>query len=209
MPAETPVTLWINQLQDGDRDAVEGLWQAYFPKLVRLASTKLRGMPPHLVAAEDIAQSAFKSFCLAVEKRRFPKLADRDDLWQVLVRIVRNKSATAWEFHTRAKRDFNRVANQVLDVQPGDAEEVSFLKRVLQSEEPDPAIAAEFAEQCDHLLQLLADNELRQIAVAKMEGYTNREIAERLGCAPVTIDRRLAIIRKTWLGELPNNPPQA
>lgn len=199
MYPESPVSLWINQLQQGDRDVVEALWQAYFPKLVRLASNKLHGLPTRLVEPEDIALSAFNSFCLAAEKRRFPKLADRDDLWQILVRIIRNKSATAWEHHTRAKRDFNRVTHQVLEVQDGESDEVSFFKVVLRSEEPDPGMAAEVAEQCDHLLRVLPDEQLRQIALFKMEGYSNAEIATKLGCAPITIDRRLGVIRKTWL----------
>src|SRR5262245_42141567 len=42
---DAPVTRWINQLQQGHRDVVEKLWEAYFPKLVRLAAGKLRGMP--------------------------------------------------------------------------------------------------------------------------------------------------------------------
>lgn len=199
MSVDLPVTRWINQLQAGDREVIQELWQAYFPKLVRLATSKLRGMPAHLVAAEELAHSAFKSFCLAAEKQRFPKLTDRDDLWQVLVRIIRNKAASAWEFHTRDKRDFNRVEHDVLRVRADEAEEVSFLKQVLQSKEPDPELAAEVAEECERLLRLLGDEELRQIAVLKMEGYTNKEIAEHLGCAPVTIERRLSLIRKSWL----------
>lgn len=206
MSPQTPVTFWINQLQQGDRDVVEGLWQAYFPKLIRLASARLRGMPAHVVDPEEIAQSAFKSFCLAAEKNRFPKLADRDDLWQILVRIIRNKAATAWQHHTRAKRDFNRVTHQILELQEGDSDEVSFLKQVLQSEEPDPGLAAEIAEQCECLLRLLPDEQLRQIAVFKMEGYTNEEIADRLGCAPITIERRLGVIRKTWLRKQNQDP---
>jgi DNA-directed RNA polymerase specialized sigma24 family protein len=39
---------------------------------------------------------------------------------------------------------------------------------------------------------------LRAVAVAKMEGYSNAEIAERLGVAERTVARRLALIRKLW-----------
>lgn len=200
MTDDYSITRWLNQLQQGDREVIQGLWQVYYPKLIRLAADRLRGMPARLVDAEELAHSAFKSFCLAAEKQRFPRLVDRDDLWQVLVRLVRNKAATAWEFHTRDKRDFNRLAS--LRVNQGDADDVSFFKQMLHSKEPDPAFAAEVAEECERLLRLLPDEELRQIAVSKMEGYTNKEIADRLGCAPITIERRIIFIRKLWLNNL-------
>jgi len=201
MSGDPSVTYWINQLQQGDRDVIHGLWQVYYPKLVRLAAGKLRGLPPGLLDAEELANSAFKSFCLAAERQRFPRLTDRDDLWQVLVHMIRNKAASAWEFHTRDKRDFNRVEYDALKAHQGDSDDVSFVKNMLQSREPDPAFAAEVAEQCEHLLAILPDDELRKIAIFKMEGYTNKEIGDRIGCAPVTVERRLSLIRRAWLCE--------
>ncbi len=54
------------------------------------------------------------------------------------------------------------------------------------SREPDPAFAAEMAENCQRLLQLLGEPE-RTVALMKMEGYTNAEIAGHLDYAPRTI----------------------
>ena len=39
------------------------------------------------------------------------------------------------------------------------------------------------AEETRRLLARLEDDQLRQIALDRMEGYTTEEIAERLGCA--------------------------
>jgi DNA-directed RNA polymerase specialized sigma24 family protein len=47
-------------------------------------------------------------------------------------------------------------------------------------------------------LACLPDDELRSIAVWKMEGLTNEEVDDRLGCAAPTVERRLRLIRKTW-----------
>ena len=55
------------------------------------------------------------------------------------------------------------------------------------------------AEQCQRLRGLLGDDELRQVALWKMEGYTNDEIADRPGCGPRTVTRKLNVIRKAWL----------
>jgi DNA-directed RNA polymerase specialized sigma24 family protein len=52
------------------------------------------------------------------------------------------------------------------------------------------------------LLGQLGDDELRAIAVWKMEGLTNQGIATRLGCALPTVERRLRLIRKTWSAEV-------
>jgi DNA-directed RNA polymerase specialized sigma24 family protein len=69
--------------------------------------------------------------------------------------------------------------------------------------EPSPEFAAEVADECRHLLGLLPDAQLRSIALWKMEGYTNAEIAEKLGYVRVTIERRLRLIRSIWAKALP------
>jgi DNA-directed RNA polymerase specialized sigma24 family protein len=62
-----------------------------------------------------------------------------------------------------------------------------------------PEFAAMMAEECERLLGALDDDPLRQVALSRMEGYTNDEIADQLGCARRTIARRLELIRKTWM----------
>ena len=54
------------------------------------------------------------------------------------------------------------------------------------------------AEECGRLLALLRDDTLREIALKKMEGYTNDEIACQLGCVRQTVTRKLDIIRRKW-----------
>jgi RNA polymerase sigma-70 factor (ECF subfamily) len=63
---------------------------------------------------------------------------------------------------------------------------------------PTPAFAIEVSEQLEQLLQSLGDRALRQIALLKLEGCTNREIAERLSVSLRSVERRLALIRGVW-----------
>jgi DNA-directed RNA polymerase specialized sigma24 family protein len=70
-------------------------------------------------------------------------------------------------------------------------------------EEPTPAFAAQVAEECQRLLDCLASDELRSIALFKLEGNTTEQIAAKLECAPSTIDRKLQRIRKAWARERP------
>jgi DNA-directed RNA polymerase specialized sigma24 family protein len=72
----------------------------------------------------------------------------------------------------------------------------------LLSQEPCPEFVAQMAEECQRLLGLLADPQLRQVALAKMERYTVEEIAAQQGVAPRTVQRWLRLIRRTWAQEL-------
>jgi hypothetical protein len=62
------VTRWIGQLQDGDALAAQQLWQRYFHRLVSLARQRLRGAPRRAADEEDVALSAFASFCRAAAR---------------------------------------------------------------------------------------------------------------------------------------------
>jgi hypothetical protein len=52
--------------------------------------------------------------------------------------------------------------------------------RVLGAE-PTPALTARVAEECRLLLDLLTDESLRRVAMRKLEGWANPEIAAELG----------------------------
>ena len=68
----------------------------------------------------------------------------------------------------------------------------------IAGDELTPEFAAEVSEEFRRLLESLPDNDLQEIAIRKMDGYTNTEIAQQLGCSQRTIERRLQLIRRTW-----------
>jgi DNA-directed RNA polymerase specialized sigma24 family protein len=188
---EGSVTHWIGDLKAGDQDAAQKLWERYFATLVRLARTRLRSAPRAVEDEEDVALSAFDSFCAATAGGRFPRLEDRDDLWRVLVTITRRKAADQLERQGRQKRGGGRVAR---------ADDGDFLDLVA-GPEPTPEFAALVAEECRRRLDALPDDMLRRIALLRMEGYTNEEVATQLGCGLRSVVRKLDLIRKTWLAE--------
>ncbi len=59
------------------------------------------------------------------------------------------------------------------------------------------------AEECQRLLGQLGAGGLREVAVWKMEGYSNEEIAAKLGCVPRAVERKVALIRPLWEGLAP------
>jgi DNA-directed RNA polymerase specialized sigma24 family protein len=198
MPSSHSVTHWIGQLQAGDQVAAQHLWEGYFRRLVGLARGKLQSLPRRAADEEDVALSAFATFCRGVECGRFPQLADRDDLWRLLVTITARKALHLVRDERSQKRGGGAVRDQAaLGDRDGSAAEAAAIDELLGSE-PTPAFAAQVAEECQRLLESLGDADLRTIAVWKMEGYTNEEIAAKLRRAPRTVERKLDLIRQRW-----------
>jgi RNA polymerase sigma factor (sigma-70 family) len=193
------VTHWIGALKGGDLDAAQPLWERYFARLVRLAQTRLRARlaPGASEDEEDAALSAFDSFCRAAAEGRFPRLDDRDDLWRLLVAITERKAVEQMRRARRLKRGGGRVRTEADLTADGPDDEPTGLDRIA-GPQPTPEFAAEFAEEYRRLFEALRDEELRRIAVWKLEGHTIDEIATRLGCARRTVSRRLELIRTLW-----------
>jgi DNA-directed RNA polymerase specialized sigma24 family protein len=187
MSAEGSISRWLGQLQAGDRRAAAGLWQRYFERLVEVARGKLKDAPRRVADEEDVALSAFHSLCRGVEKGRFPQLLDRDSLWRLLVVIAARKAA-------HLKRDAGRQKRG------GNAGDEAALDQVLDAG-PTPEFAAQMEEESQRLLERLGDDELRAVALWKMEGYTNEEIARRLDCGLRSVSRKLLVIRAIWAQE--------
>jgi DNA-directed RNA polymerase specialized sigma24 family protein len=199
MEGENSVSRWLDGLRDGNDADVKRLWDRYFQRLVNLASTRLPGHARRVTDEEDVALSAFHSFCDRVGRGQFPQLADRDDLWRILVTITFRKVAESMRHQTRLKRGGGAVLGQ--SVKMGDSEIDEGMARAL-SHEPTPEAAAQFAEDYERLLEKLEDPTLRTIAVRKLEGHSREEIALALGTSIRTVDRKLTLIRLMWQEEL-------
>ena len=190
MSSSGSVTHWMRLLPTGDPAAAQQLWERYFHELVRLARQRLRGTPRRAADEEDVALSAFDSFCRGAAGGRFPQLADRDSLWRLLVAITARKAAHLVRDEGRQKRGGGTAHRTGSEAEPA-------LEEVL-SREPAPEFAAQVAEEYQRLLRRLGDKELESVALWKMEGATVEEIAERLRCAPRSVKRKLALIRTIW-----------
>jgi DNA-directed RNA polymerase specialized sigma24 family protein len=191
--SEGSVTRLLAPLQAGDSDAVRQLWQRYFSRLVGLARVKLAGTPRRVADEEDVALSALHSFCRHAQHGCFPDLDDRDDLWRLLAVLTVRKAGHLRRDQGRLKR------GGAAQVEAGD-EDRDLLKEA-RSREPDPALAALAADQHRHLMGLLTDD-LREVALLRMEGDSVEEIAERQGYASRSIKRKLQLIRGLWEREL-------
>ena len=179
------VTQWIQDIKQGNGDAAELLWQAYFERMVQLANKKTRHAPKQESDEEDIALQALNSFFDGARKGRFPILNDRNDLWSLLASIVENKSKKLLRRHAALKRggDRQRVDYNLNHIAAGSVELPSL-----------DELCLEVREQ----LEKLQDEQLRQIVILRLHGYTNAEIATELDINVRTVERRRSLVRKRW-----------
>ena len=143
-PDEGSVTLWIGALRAGDEEAARQLWSRYYEALVRQARARLRARA--IADEEDVALSAFDSFYAGVARGRFPDIADRYDLWRLLVTMTARKAVNQHRRESRQKRGAGRVVLQSALV-AGQESEADAMRQVIGTE-PSPEFAAMVAEEC-------------------------------------------------------------
>jgi RNA polymerase sigma factor (sigma-70 family) len=193
------VSFWIAALKNGDQAAAQPLWERYYVRLIGLARQVLRGARRREADEEDVVQNAFNSFFQGVARGRFPQLHDRDNLWRLLVVLTARKAIN------QVRRDRRHPSGAVTPpTMPAisllEADDDAALEQVV-GREPTPELAAQVVEQYEVLLDRLADDKLRRIAVWKLEGRTNGEIARLLSCSRRTVIRKLEAIRLIWSTE--------
>ena len=184
------VTRLIRAAQQDRASAVGPLLAAYFDRLVQLARQRLQNLPGMANYDEDVALRSFYSVYRRVRDPERPlQLMGRDDLWRLL-----------------AARTISRAIDLIRRHRPGEVPNDYNLEQLL-TREPTPEEAAATADECRRLLDLLDEPELRQIALWKVEGFTNEEIAVRLDCVTRTVERKVHRIRLLWKHELEDLEP--
>ena len=196
MLSDGSVTVWIGDLKAGDPAAAQRLWERYFRKMVELARGRLHTSRRRARDEEDAALRAFDSFCRGAAAGRFPQLRDRDNLWPLLVIITARKVIDTRNHEARAKRGGGKVRGESAWLDAVDGSDRDGGINLVVGSEPTPALAAELAETAQRLLDALGSDELRRVAVWKMEGYSNAEIAAKLGRVERAVERRLKLIRR-------------
>jgi DNA-directed RNA polymerase specialized sigma24 family protein len=198
-PEQRSVTLWLAGLQQGVPDEpAQRLWGRYFDRLVHLARARLRAAPRGPSDEEDVALSAFDSFCRGAVLGKFPRLASRDDLWRLLVVITVRKAINQAARRRAVKRGGGRPVTEA-DLLRGDTSDIDSPLDLLADGEPDPEMAAMVAEEYMRLHRALGDDSLRRVLELRLEGHGRAEIAATLGCTERTVTRKLDVIRRVFL----------
>jgi DNA-directed RNA polymerase specialized sigma24 family protein len=188
------VTIFFNRLKAGEAAAAAGLWNRFFPRLAGLARKTLAGRPQGAADADDAVQSAFASFCQQAQAGAV-EIADRSDLWNLLGLITKRKALAQIRRELAEKRGGGHVVPEAALTGPQG-----------QRLTLDQAAAAMTAGDFDlHVAELLEQLEpsLREFAVLRAMGFTNREIAKRLECTERKVERKLQLIRLAWETQWP------
>jgi DNA-directed RNA polymerase specialized sigma24 family protein len=197
MSSRGSVTSCIQGLKAGKEVACQKVWERYFARLVQLARRKLGGMARRVADEEDVALSVLNNLLCGAREGGFPLLADRNDLWRLLVVLTARKSSNQRKYEQRIKRGGGKVRGESAFEGNGSTDGEEGIERVIH-EKPDPATLVELAEKYEALLESLRDDRLRQIAIWSMEGHTHQEIAKMLDCSLRTVARKLDLIRTIW-----------
>lgn len=191
---------WYGALRDGQNSAVERLWRMYFERMVHVARRNLEGAKKTIRDEEDIALSAFKSFCLGFQQGKFVEDGKPENLWPLLVTLTINKSIDHLRSLSRAKRRGTDAARSDTTLVAATQRNADW--ETIASREPSPEMQVAMQDSFESLLTMLDDTDdtaLRQIVLLAIEGRSPSQIAGLLGnCSVRTVQRKLKTIRSLW-----------
>ncbi len=178
------VSQWVVELRKGEQDAAERLWHRYYRRLVQWASRRLSASCG-LEDEEDLAARTLKSFLLRIQQGQLTNVRHRDEVWRVLLTILRRKYFNLW----RKWRCHRTNVSWEEHFQGGDGSTGPTNDTVIA-----PVDYVVLREQWMRIVSRL-DDELKVILEDRLMGYTVVEIAARLRRSVPTVERRLRLLR--------------
>ena len=189
----------LDEIKHNDEDAIAALWEQWYPALTKYAEKRLAalGVRQRAFNGEDVAASALVSFFRAVQRDRFPKLDSEDGLFRLLRSITLRKVIDRKRHSQTLKAGSGDVRGESAFGSNSDSVTAPGIDGV-QGNSASPEWIAMMDEECEGLFAMLQDDGLQSIACLRLEGYTNTEIASKMGCSVATVERRLKEIRACW-----------
>jgi len=187
----------IDDLQQGELDAAQELWNLYFERLARTAQQKLAAGLRRTVDGEDVAASVMRTIYRRAADGQLATVGDRQDLWQLMVTILRHKAIDLGRKHRTEKRGGGAVRGDSVFVEVDSSEQRPGFAQ-FPTDAPTPDLIVQLEEERLRLFERLADDQMRAIAQQRLEGAATEEIAEALQLSPRTVRRKLEAIRECW-----------
>jgi RNA polymerase sigma factor (sigma-70 family) len=169
---------FLMRLHNREDAAAQELFGRFTHQLIALALRHVDAGLRHKVDPEDVVQSVYKSFFLRYGNANL-EAVNWNSLWGLLTLITVRKCAERAAYHFADCRDAAREVGQP------QGEEGSLWREPF-GREPTPHEAAVLSETVEQLLAEL-DEEERPILQLSLQGFTTREISERLGRAERTV----------------------
>jgi RNA polymerase sigma-70 factor (ECF subfamily) len=189
--------VWVQRLAVGEEQIVQEFWERYGASLQRLAKSRMVPALQQRVGAEDVVQSVCRTFFRRAGQHEF-ELRGTDSLWRLLCAITLTKVRQHARFHYRECRTPDRETPLAGE---DSSREAGAGDRPARPADPTPDEIAAFADQMQRLFAVLSEEE-QALVRGKLEGLTQIEIAELVGCSERTVRRLLDSVRKRWEKEL-------
>ncbi len=169
----------MRRMRDGSDDAATTLYLRYAQRLRRLADSQVS---PHMalrVDPEGVVQSVFRTFFRRAASGQY-EVAEKEDLWKLLLVMSLNKIRTAGSYHRAEKR--NQAKTCPLPDQLGE--------NFSDSEEALQILKLTIDEVVGNLPE-----DQRRIVWLRIEGHEVVDIAEKTGRAKRSVERILQAFR--------------
>ncbi len=169
----------LNRYQNGSETAAFEIHSRYETRLISLARNRLMGVLSSKIESEDIAQETMAAFFQLADQNNI-RWEKEGDLWRLLAGIAINKVKQTFQHFSFQKRAIGK------EVSLANAEklDVTFLA---DRESAEEAIAT-----LHELVEDMVINErplMRTVLLMRLSGYSNEEIATRVGRSARTIRR--------------------
>ena len=179
MSQAEPAKDLLERCRSGDQEAAEELHRRYALRLLALAEKKIGGRLKRRVGAEDVVQSAFRTFFRRTEGGEF-SIDHSGSLWRLLVRITLRKILRKAEFHCSGPRDVRKEVYVHAD-EPGPEAIAS---------DPTPQEAACLVDELEVLLAKFEEPDPEIVRLC-LERYSSSEISDKVGCSRWRVRRVL------------------
>ncbi len=168
--------------QDGRSDAATAIFDRYVGRLLALARSRIGPKLKRRVDAEDVVQSAYRSFFVHAKSEEY-QLAEAGDLWRLLASITLHKVHKQVERQSAAKRSINRE------------DFANIAAHNLESAEPSASEVVGIVEELQSVLATLTPHE-RRVLTSRLRGDSIEQISHSLGKSNRTIRRFLATAKQ-------------
>lgn len=178
----------LQRWQRGDPAAAEALFSRYFRRLHGLVQVRMSAKMAARFDADDVVQSAFRSFFTGARDGRYV-LQRSGDLWRLLAAIAINKLRHEQRRHSAGKRSLD------LEQLPPPLRESMDEETMWLAHDPTPEEAAILADEVESLLRPL-DAEHRRIVELRLQGHTLNEIALEVRRSQRTVRRIMDLVKQ-------------
>lgn len=175
----------MQALVAGDDRAADLIVREYTGALLHVARREIGAKLGRRIDAEDVVQSAYRSFFLRMEQGEY-ELGSGSELWKLLLTIMLNKVRRQGNFHLAQKRS---IANE-LSVNERRVDAADWA----ESREPPPEAAMMFIDELRNFLETLSLED-RRVVELRLQGFSTVEIARETERAERTVRRVLEQIR--------------